>query len=109
MGLPVDNRVAMTGEVSIRGLVKPVGGIVAKVEAARQAGARKVIIPAENDQEVLRNLEGIEIIPVERLEEVFRAALVCPPPVEKKKEHNTSLSLEVLSASALGAGQPLSK
>jgi Lon-like ATP-dependent protease len=38
MGLPVDNRVAMTGEVSIRGLIKPVGGIVAKVEAARQAG-----------------------------------------------------------------------
>ena len=40
----------MTGEVSIRGLVKPVGGIVAKVEAAQQPGARKVIIPAENDQ-----------------------------------------------------------
>lgn len=109
MGLPVDNRVAMTGEVSIRGLIKPVGGIVAKVEAARQAGARKVIIPIENDQELLKTLEGIEVIPVERLEEVFRAALVCPPPAEKKKEHSPSLPLEVLSASVFGAGQPLSK
>lgn len=109
MGLPVDNKVAMTGEISIRGLVKPVGGIVVKIEAARQAGAKKVIIPVENDQEILKDLADIEVIPVERLEEVFRTALIGPQPAEKRKEHNVPAPLEVLSASVFGAGQTLSK
>ncbi len=75
-GMPVDNTVAMTGEVSIRGAVKPVGGIVAKVEAARQAGAKKVLIPKENWQEIFCDLEGIKIVPVEHLEEVIEISLV---------------------------------
>jgi Lon-like ATP-dependent protease len=69
--LPVDCTIAMTGEISIRGYVKPVGGIFPKIKAAKQAGAKKVIIPAENMQSILREVEGIEIIPVRRLEEVF--------------------------------------
>jgi ATP-dependent Lon protease len=69
--LPVDCTVAMTGEISIRGYVKPVGGIFPKIKAAKQAGAKKVIIPAENMQSILREVEGIEIIPVHRLDEVF--------------------------------------
>ena len=78
------------------------------IKARCRPGARKAY-SIENDQELLKTLEGIEVIPVERLEEVFRAALVCPPPAEKKKEHSPSLPLEVLSASVFGAGQPLSK
>lgn len=74
-GQPVDNRVAMTGEVSIRGFVKPVGGVVAKVEAARQAGCTRVLIPRENWQEAFREMKGIEILPMERLDELFAAAL----------------------------------
>jgi Lon-like ATP-dependent protease len=82
-GKPVDNRVAMTGEVSIRGFVKPVGGVVAKVEAARQAGCTRVIIPKENWQESFRELKGIQVIPADRLEEVFNLAFtVAPVPVE---------------------------
>jgi len=73
---PVDNQIAMTGEVSIRGSVKPVGGVSAKVEAARRAGAKKVLIPKENWQEIFQTMEGIEVIPVTRLEEVFRHALL---------------------------------
>ncbi|BAD39345.1 ATP-dependent protease LonB [Symbiobacterium thermophilum] len=73
-GRPVDNRTAMTGEVSIRGLVKPVGGVVAKVEAARQAGCTRVIIPQENWQECFARLSGIRVVPVERLDEVFAVA-----------------------------------
>ena len=46
-GIPIDHRLAMTGELSIHGKVKPVGGIIAKVKAAKQAGATRVIIPAE--------------------------------------------------------------
>ncbi|MFS8581424.1 MAG: S16 family serine protease, partial [Limnochordales bacterium] len=65
------------GEVSIRGLVKPVGGVVAKLEAARLAGARRVIIPKENWQESFRALsdEDFEVIPVERIQDVIALAV----------------------------------
>ena len=55
-GRLVDNRVAMTEEVTLRGEVKAVGGIVAKVEAAYQAGATRVFIPKENWQNVFAKL-----------------------------------------------------
>lgn len=71
-GVPVDNKLAMTGEVGIHGNVKPVGGVLAKVEAAFQAGAVQVIIPSENWQEIFANLEGLKVIPVDRVEEVFK-------------------------------------
>lgn len=74
-GRPVDNRVAMTGEISIRGLVKPVGGVVAKVEAARQAGCNKVLVPKDNYQEMFRNLP-ILVVPVSCLEEALEHALL---------------------------------
>ena len=107
-GRLVDNRVAMTGEISIRGLVKPVGGIVAKVEAARQAGALKILIPAENYQELFKELHEVEVLPVERLEQVFRVALKQRPKA-KKVEHTASSPLGVLSATGFGAGHSLSK
>ncbi|ANB56416.1 ATP-dependent protease LonB [Anoxybacillus sp. B7M1] len=69
--LPVDPTIAMTGEISIHGHVKPVGGIFPKVKAAKQAGAKKVIIPFENMQSMLNEINGIEIIPVRRLENVL--------------------------------------
>lgn len=71
---PVDNSIAMTGELSIRGKVMPVGGIVAKVEAAKAAGAKKVIIPKENYQHILNNI-GVEIIAVEDIREVIEIAI----------------------------------
>lgn len=71
-GIPVDHELAMTGEISIHGRVKPIGGVLAKVEAAFQAGAKKVIIPAENWQSIFDNLEGLRVIPVETAEEVFQ-------------------------------------
>jgi Lon-like ATP-dependent protease len=74
--IPVDNKLAMTGEISIHGRVKAVGGVVTKVEAAKQAGCTRVIIPRENDQSIFREMEGIEVIPVDRLEEVLKFALI---------------------------------
>jgi Lon-like ATP-dependent protease len=71
---PVDNRVAMTGEVSILGHVMPVGGVLAKIEAAREAGVEKVLIPAENWQEVFAETQEPEVIPVRRIEEVVALA-----------------------------------
>ncbi|MGE6539441.1 ATP-dependent protease LonB [Bacillus luti] len=67
----VNNEVAMTGEISIHGEVKPIGGVYAKIKAAKKAGAKKVIIPAENMQPLLYTIKGIEIIPVRKLKEVF--------------------------------------
>lgn len=73
----IDNYLAMTGEVSIRGGVKPVGGISAKIEAARQAGCHKVLIPRENWQErFAENSLGIEVIPVDELSEVLEIAML---------------------------------
>jgi len=72
----VDNFLAMTGEISIRGRVKPVGGVAAKIEAAKQAGCKRVLIPKENWQERFAELSGdIEIIPVEELTQVIDLAI----------------------------------
>lgn len=77
-GEPVDNELAMTGEISIRGGVMPVGGIVPKITAAIEAGAKKVLIPKENWQEMFEAEEAIQIIPVERIEEVIKQAILKP-------------------------------
>lgn len=74
-GTKVDNHIAMTGEISIHGKVKPVGGVVAKVEAALQAGATQVFIPKDNWQELFANLPNAQVTPVETIEEVLRQVL----------------------------------
>ncbi|MDF2594970.1 MAG: anti-sigma sporulation factor, LonB [Clostridia bacterium] len=62
--------IAVTGEVSIQGLVYPVGGVYEKVVAAQKAGVKKVIIPKGNMQDLLLNI-GVQIIPVETIDEVI--------------------------------------
>lgn len=80
----VDNFLAMTGELSIRGGVKPVGGIPAKIEAAHQAGCKRVFIPKENWQERFSNYaEDFVVIPVESLSEVLAEALMSDSEVGK--------------------------
>jgi len=77
--IPVDQSVALTGSLSIRGDVLPVGGVTGKIEAAAEAGIRKVLIPKSNMEDVLieeHYREKIEIVPVETLSEVLEHALM---------------------------------
>jgi len=77
--IEVDQTVAMTGSLSVRGQVLPVGGITAKVEAAAEMGLKKVIIPESNMKDVLledKYLGKIDVIPVNTFNEVLSHALV---------------------------------
>lgn len=77
--IPIDQSVALTGSLSIRGDVLPVGGVTGKIEAAAEAGIKKVLIPKSNIHDVLiekRYEEKIEIIPVETLSDVLKHALI---------------------------------
>ncbi len=71
--VPVDQSVAMTGSLSVRGEVLPVGGINEKIEAAKEAGMKKVIIPKANEKDVM--VTGIKIVPVENIAQVLEHAI----------------------------------
>ena len=73
--MPVRHTIAMTGEISLHGEVKPIGGIMPKIRAAKLAGAKKVLIPNANMQEILKEFEDIEIIPVKHIREVIEHAI----------------------------------
>jgi len=77
--IPVDQSVALTGSLSIRGDVLPVGGVTGKIEAAAEAGIRKVLIPKSNMDDVLieeRYRTKIEVIPVSTLSDVLEHTLM---------------------------------
>ncbi len=66
----IPGNIAMTGELSIRGKVCPVGGVYEKVSAAQEAGIKKVFIPKANMQDILKNID-IEIVPVEDIDDII--------------------------------------
>lgn len=72
---PLQQDVAVTGEISIQGKVKPVGGVYEKVFGAKQAEVRKVVIPAENLKSVPPELQGIEVVGVRTVEEALKHVL----------------------------------
>ncbi|MGI6421040.1 MAG: ATP-dependent protease LonB [Syntrophomonadaceae bacterium] len=73
---PIYHLLAMTGEVSVHGKVKAVGGVMTKVDAARKAGIKKVIIPSDNWLSIFENLADIEVIAVKELGQVLDIAFV---------------------------------
>ncbi|WP_368503625.1 ATP-dependent protease LonB [Alkalihalophilus sp. As8PL] len=91
-GQKIKNTIAMTGELGIHGSVKPIGGVVAKVEAAKLAGATQVIIPKENEQAILKEVDGIEIIAVSHLDEVLELAIECEEATEEVIPASTGLN-----------------
>ena len=80
--IPVNKDVAMTGEITLRGLVLPIGGLKEKLLAAHRAGIKKVLIPIENKKDLAEVpktvIDSVEIIPVKNVEEVLKVALTKP-------------------------------
>ncbi len=70
--IPLPQDVAVTGELSIQGKVRAVGGIVEKLYAARQAGMRRILIPKENIREVDGTFPGLDIVAVARVEQILQ-------------------------------------
>src|SRR5439155_26720762 len=95
---PIRRDVAMTGEVTLRGKVLPVGGIRDKVLAAHRAGARTVILPRENERDIeeipAEVRKDLEIVFVDNVDQVLKRALVVD---------STAESIELAAAAAASA------
>ncbi|MGD9740025.1 MAG: endopeptidase La [Bauldia sp.] len=111
-GIAVRKDVAMTGEITLRGRVFPIGGLKEKLLAALRGGIKTVLIPQENVKDLADIPDtvksGMEIIPVSRMDEVIRHALVrAPEPIEwdeaKAADHARSIVKEDAEAAALTA------
>ena len=76
--IPIKQDTAMTGSLSVRGEVLPIGGVTSKVEAAIDAGIKNIIVPKSNLRDIVltkENLQKIRIVPVETIEEVLKESL----------------------------------
>ena len=97
-GIPVSSDVAMTGEITLRGRVLPIGGLKEKLLAALRGGITRVLVPKENEKDLADIPENIkrslEIVPVTSVEEVLEYALVNPlVPIEWKNEEEDQASV----------------
>jgi ATP-dependent Lon protease len=96
--VPVRNDLAMTGEITLRGRVLPIGGLKEKVLAAHRGGIKTVLLPKENEKDVSeipqQVLKKVTLIQVENMDEVLKQALVVPDPdafFQRKAAENPSL------------------
>jgi len=108
-GIPVAQNVAMSGSLSVRGDVLPVGGITHKIEAAAKAGCDKVIIPHVNEQDVMIEDEfkdQIEIIPVRHISEVLDVALEGEAEKESLVDRIKSITGNALDQDVGPSGSP---
>ncbi len=107
--IPVRHDLAMTGEVTLRGNVLPIGGLKEKVLAAHRGGIKKVLIPVENEKDVREIpaviLKSIEIELVEHMDQVLRKALVLADPENYPKRPGTPPA-EEMPTTFQAAGSP---
>jgi ATP-dependent Lon protease len=100
-GIPARRDVAMTGEITLRGRVLPIGGLKEKLLAALRGGIKTVLIPEENAKDLVDIPDsvksGLEIIPVSRMDEVLAHALTRKP---------ESIEWDVAAAKRVGAETP---
>ena len=107
-GIPVHRDVAMTGEVTLRGRVLPIGGLKEKLLAALRGGIKTVLIPQENEKdlaEIPANIkEGLEIIPVSHVDQVLARALTKPLiPIEWTEADELAAALPTVAGGENGA------
>jgi ATP-dependent Lon protease len=80
--IPVNREIGMTGEITLRGRVLPIGGIKEKIMAAKRAGLKKILYPLDNQRDLSEVAEtiksGVELVPVFHMDEVISQALVYP-------------------------------
>lgn len=79
MKMPIDSKIAMTGEISLLGAVNPIGGVNAKILAAKKAGAMRVLIPEANWNDSFYEYEGITVIKVRHIKEVIDLCIIETP------------------------------
>jgi ATP-dependent Lon protease len=108
-GIPVRRDVAMTGEITLRGRVLPIGGLKEKLLAALRGGIKKVLIPEENAKDLTEigdNVKSaLEIIPVTRMGEVLTHALVrAPEPITWDEENAKRVDVPPTEGDAEGPG-----
>ncbi len=111
-GIAVKKDIAMTGEVTLRGNVLPIGGLKEKLLAALRGGIKTVMIPAENQKD-LREIpdnvkEGLTIIPVSHVNEVLKKALVASPePIEWDEAAEEAAAVQAALAAKTQSGAPM--
>src|SRR5690606_13844901 len=107
-GIPVRKDVAMTGEITLRGRVLPIGGLKEKLFAALRGGIKKVLIPEENAKDLADIPDNVkssmEIVPVSRVGEVLKHALVRMP---EAIEWTEPVDAPAPKADPADAGKPL--
>lgn len=100
-GVPVKRNVAMTGEITLRGRVLPIGGLKEKLLAAHRGGVTEVLIPKDNEKDLrdvpARVREELQITIVETMDEVLRHALAKPPQVATATNEGSATTLPVAS------------
>jgi len=108
-GVGVDQSLAMTGSLSVRGDVLPVGGVTHKIEAAAKSGMDRVVIPAANMQDVMiedEYEEMVEIIPVSHISEVLDVALEGEPEKDSLVDRIKSITGSALERGETGSPKP---
>ncbi len=85
-GIPIDKNIAMTGEITLRGNVLPIGGLKEKTLAAHRAGIKRVMFPSENENDIEEVPETVrrdlELIPVSHVDQVIYEGLICDGPAD---------------------------
>jgi ATP-dependent Lon protease len=107
--IPVRSDVAMTGEITLRGRVLPIGGLREKVMAAHRVQMKKVIIPKDNEKDIkeipAKVLKNLELIPVESMDEVLKLALAVDDVDSIIKENTQPFRLELTDGKSSGSSE----
>jgi ATP-dependent Lon protease len=112
LGLPVHRDIAMTGEITLRGRVLPIGGLREKTMAAYRAGIKTVIIPEDNNADLAEIdkivLDNIKFIAADNMDLIFKTAIIFPSIMSQVKEHDLVMSLPAgMSAAADSVHRPI--